>query len=113
MSSISKVINELNNAYAEISVEKMQVLCRIAGVEYQNSEQAKLLQQEMNDNGYYLQVEKHSAKDDCVGQTLILRDANTTFIRGYRIWIDFQDDYKVKVKDLFSETDLPSVGELN
>lgn len=113
MSDISKMINDLNNAYGEISVEKVKVLCRVAGVEYKNPSQAKQLFQDLQEQGYKLEITKHSVADDSVGQTMVLRDTADTFIRGYRVWIDFQDNYEVKVADLYSDVDLSNFGGIN
>lgn len=106
MSAISKMINQLNTVYATTSVEKVKELCNVAGVDYKEPNQARELAQDLHSRGFVLRIAKHSQEDVAVGQSLVLRDLQGTFVQGFEVWIDFQDDYKVKTRQIINDDDI-------
>ena len=111
ISKISKMIEALNMTYATVSVNRMEELCNIGGVEYRDPSQASTLLKELYQKGYKLRVSKQMVEDVAIGQILVLRDLSGAFIRGYQIWIDFKDDYEVKDIVLYSEADIIDFNE--
>lgn len=107
MSGIKNKIVELNEVYKYASVEKMKKLCKVAGVEYREPQEVQLLVESLKGEGYVIRQSKYSKPDKAVGQYLILRKLDGTFIRGYHIYINFTD-YEV-YSELVDENLNPAV----
>lgn len=106
MGSISKILADLNKVYGIVSVGRMKDLCAKAGVPYREFSEAHLLVKDLRAKGYKIEMKKHNVEDVAVGQSLLLKRLDGTFVHGHQIWIDIQDEMALKDKELFSEDDI-------
>lgn len=90
MTLISQMIKDLTEQYKELSVECMEDLCDMAGVEYREPKEAELLVKDMLKRGYKVKVVKYNHDGCSVGQYLILTDMDLNVVHGYKIYIDFE-----------------------
>lgn len=108
--NISTMIKQLTESYKDLSIECVQHLCMVAGVEYRNPKEATKLIEDMNNKGYRIKVVKYSDKDSSVGQYVILTDLHLNVIQGYKIWIDF-DGYAVRKENITTNEQVPFLKE--
>lgn len=103
METISEQIKALQNQYAKVSVAKVQEICDLVGVEYRDPKFAKDLVADLKNKGMVLSVEKFAEPDVMVGQQIVLRDLEGRFVKGYKVWIDFKENFSIKEKELTEE----------
>lgn len=91
MNGIKETIEQLNGVYKYASVEKMKKLCKVAGVEYREPEEVTLLVESLKGAGFVIRASRYTKPEKAVGQYLILRTLDGTFVKGYHIYINFAD----------------------
>jgi hypothetical protein len=108
MSTISSMIKGLTESYKDLSVELVQDLCNMAGVEYRNPKEAKRIVEDMYEVGYRLKIVKFAESDQAVGQYIILTDLELNVVKGFKVWIDFTD-YAVRKENIKSNEEVPFI----
>lgn len=119
MDSMSGMIQKLNGDFKQASSGVVMMMVNTIGIEYDPSQNIATLVERLKEKGYVMRVSRQNKEDVAVGNSVVLRDLDGNFIQGYNVWIDFLDDYALKVKAINSESEIgnytssPSNGMVN